>query len=71
MRSYLYSWCFVDMKGGMGIKHCFLGGGARKVPCTPLRKAEKLRKDGPSELHFDKFNKLLGSKSIVQERRKG
>lgn len=32
---------------------------------------EKLQKDGPSELHFDKFNKLLGSKSIVQERRRG
>lgn len=32
---------------------------------------EKLRKNDPSELHFDKFNKLLGSKSIVQERRKG
>lgn len=35
----LYSWCFVDMKGGIGTKHCFLGGGSRKVPFTTLGKA--------------------------------
>lgn len=32
--------------------------------------SKKPWKDGPSELRFDKFNKLLVSKSIVQERRK-
>lgn len=70
----LHSWCFVYTGGGGGGNETsFLGSWGRGGATSYAREVRgKSQKDSSSsELHCDKVNLLLESKSIVQKRSKG